>query len=267
MENVVVAPTALAAGIVPPQEPAVTPGSAETVPPPVDGTEPQSSEQTPAEKRLTQAEVDTIVQREKAKAEAKAERRANKAYRDVLERMVPRQTPAAASEDRPKQEQFTTVDDYIEAVADWKFKQRESEVRQSHQQEQQRTIGAKTEILYAKASEIAGFDRESFDSLPLTATIAAAVTESDIAPRLMAHMASNPDEVQRIAYMSPARQAAEIGRLEAKILAAPPPAKPSKAPAPITPVGGNSGTVDKDPKEMSQKEFNAWRAKQIKQRH
>lgn len=250
-----------------PQDPAVTP---ETVTTPPEGTEPPAGGKPPVEeKRLTQTEVDAIVQREKAKAEAKADRRAQKAYRETLERLIPQIKSDAkpADSDRPKQEQFASVDDYVEAVAEWKISQRDKATREQQEQEHQRTVSIKTESLYTKAAEISGFDREAFDALPLTAAIAAAVTESDIAPKLMAHMAANPEDVQRIAYLPPVRQAAEIGKLEAKILAAPPPPRPSNAPAPITPVGASKGTLEKNPNDMSAKEFASWRKKFIAQRH
>jgi hypothetical protein len=50
----------------------------------------------------------------------------------------------------------------------------------------------------------------------------------------------------------------EIGKLEAKLSAAPAPAKKSGAPAPISPVAGNkSGSIEYSP-DMSPDEYKKW---------
>ena len=248
------------------QIPAATPDAVAPAPGTTEAPEGEAIPQVP-EKTLTQSEVNALIQKEKAKAEAKAERRALRAYRETLERIVPRQQqnqqqPQAT---RPERTKFATDDEWVEAVADWKIAERDATTRQERNREQERTIADKTEGLYAEAAKVEGFDRQEFDALPLTQAIAAAVTYSDIAPKLMAFMSQNPDEVARIANLPLARQAAEIGRLEGKILATPSAPKVSKAPAPIDPIGGNKGGT-KDPAQMSQKEFNEWRRSTIRQR-
>lgn len=223
-------------------------------------SEGETKEQAPA-KTFTQEDVDGIVQREKAKAEARAERRALKVYRETLERLIPQQVQRQGAEiTRPKPEDFTTTDAYIEALADWKYSEREKARNEQVTKERNTSLAARSEALYTEAGKVAGFDREAFDALPFTQTIASAVMESDVAPKLMAYMSSNPDEVARIAHLSPARQAAEIGRLEAKLTAEPPAPKPSAAPAPIKPVTATAGG-EKNPSEMTDAEFAAWRDK------
>lgn len=234
----------------------------DTAPPVAEETvtsEGEKKEQAPA-KTFTQEDVDGIVQREKAKAEARAERRALKVYRETLERLIPQQVQRQGDIARPKPEDFTTTDAYIEALADWKYSEREKARNEQVTKERNTSLAARSEALYAEAGKVAGFDREAFDALPFTQTIASAVMESDVAPKLMAYMSSNPDEVARIAHLSPARQAAEIGRLEAKLTAETPAPKPSAAPAPIKPVTATAGG-EKNPSEMTDAEFAAWRDK------
>jgi len=235
----------------------------ETTEAPTEGTTQVES----VEKPLTKEEIATLIQKEKAKAEAKAERRAERAYRNILERLIPQQQQQqqAPTSDRPRPEAFADTDSYIEAIADWKFTQREKASRQQQEQQTNQALITKTEAIYRKAEEIEGFDRSEFNSLPLTPVITATITESDIAPQLMAYMASHPDEVERIAYLSPARQAAELGKMEAKLSASPPPSKPSKAPAPIVPVSGNKGG-NKDWTELTPEEHAEARRKRIAQR-
>ena len=246
------------------QEPAATP---EQVAPAPEATEHQASEnQTPAAKTLTQDEVNAIVQKEKAKAEAKAERR----FLRALERVIPRQQQEQPAKEtapgRPARDQFASQEAYEDALVDWRIEQRDAQSREERAYEQQRTLVDRTEKLYAQAAKLDGFDRHEFDALPLTQAISSAVIESDVAAQLMAAMTQDPEEVQRIANLPPARQAAEIGKWEARLEAAPPPPKPSKLPAPIAPVGTNKGASDKDPSEMSQSEFNKWRKSQIAKR-
>lgn len=258
---------AIEAGLVAPVEtdeankPEATPENVAALP---DDTQAPEDVKTEAgDKKFTQAELNEIIQKEKAKAEAKAERRALKAYRETLERFAPQQPQAPTETGRPSREQFATDEDWVEAVTDWKLEKRDRAANQQQQAQRQQSVASKTEGIYAEAARIPGFDREAFDDLPLTPAIASALIESEVSAKLMAHLAANPDAVERIASLSPARQAAEIGKLEVAITSAP---KVSKAPPPITPIGGAKGSVSKEPSEMTDKEFAAWRRAQIAQR-
>lgn len=243
-------------------EPAATP---EHVATPAPETEAAPEEETQAEaKTFTQDQLNEIIQKEKAKAESRAERRALKAYRETLERLIPQKQPEQAHiDDRPTQAQYADFDDYVEAVAEWKLAKREQFSQQQKREERAQSIAKKSETFYAEAAKSPGFDRDAFDDLPLTPAIANAVIESDAPAKLMVFMASNPEEVQRIAMMRPDRQLVEIGKIEAKLATAQ--VKISKAPAPITPIGANQGG-SKDPSQMTDAEFAAMRKKQIMQR-
>lgn len=261
MENAVEAGTAAPVESNEPVTPAATP---ENVAAPVENTQDQPDVKTEVAKTITmtQEEFDKKVQAEKAKAEAKAERRALKAYRETMERFAPPQQQRAeekpADTGRPTQSQFDNVDDYVEAMADWKLGQRDQQAQQQQQEKQAQTLAAKTENFYEEAQKIPGFDREAFDELPLTRHIAEALIDSEAPAKLMAHMAANPDEVARIAGLSPARQAAEIGKLETKLASAP---KVSNAPAPIKPIGTRGSATNSDPSKMSMEEYAEYRKK------
>ena len=249
---------ALDAGLPTPEAvetPAATP---ENVAAPVEETQDQPDVKTEAEKKtFTQDELNEIIQKEKAKAEAKAERRALKAYRETLERFAPQQQQEAPKESgRPQRDSYASDDDWVEAVTDWKLEKRESASKQQQQEKSAREVANKTENIYAEAQKIPGFDRDDFDALPLTAAIASALIDSEVPAKLMAHMASNPEEVERIAKLSPARQAAEIGKLETKLASAP---KVSTAPAPIKPIGSRGSASNSDPSKMTMEEYAAKR--------
>lgn len=255
---------AIEAGQVAPVETneAQTAATPEPVATPAESTQDQPDVSTEAEvKTFTQDELNDIIQKEKAKAEAKAERRALKAYRETMERFAPQsqQPQAEPSNGRPTQADFANVDDYVEAMADWKLGQRDLIEGQKRQQQAAQNIATKTENFYAEAQKIPGFDRDVFDELPLTRHIAEALIDSDAPAKLMAHMAAHPDEVERIAGLSPARQAAEIGKLETKLASVP---KVSNAPAPIKPIGNRGSASTADPSRMSMEEYNAMRKAQ-----
>lgn len=214
--------------------------------------------QAPAEKTFTQKELDEILQKRLAKSEARAERRAKEAYREALEAVTRTQPVQRQTSNEPTRDQFASDAEWIDAKVEYKLQQREAVSKAEAQRQTQQSLNSKTEDLYAKAEKIAGFDRESFDELPLTKPIAAALIDSDVAPQLMAYMASNPEEVERIAKLSEARQAVELGKIEVKLQSAP---KTTKAAPPITPVGAR-GSASPNVSEMSMAEYKAYRQKQ-----
>jgi len=239
-----------------PQEPTSTP---ETVESHEDATADASSDEPKQEdeRKFTQAELNEIIQKEKAKAEAKAERRALKVYKETMERLAPPVQQVEQVSEKPTREQFYTEADFIEALTDWKIDQREAPKRQQSEAERREASFKRAEDIYAKASKDPNFDRDEFDALPITPVIAQTVMESESPEKLMIYFHANPEDVERIAKLSPARQAAEIGKLEDKLTTAP---KVSKAPAPITPIGkGNQKGSNFE--TMSQADYEAERKK------
>jgi hypothetical protein len=225
------------------------------------GTEtPDAEKEAPAaEKTFTQKELDEILQKRLAKSEARAERRAKEAYREALEAVTRTQPVQRQTSDEPQREQFANDAEWIDAKVEYKLQQRDSAKAQEATRQSQAELGKKTEDIYAKAEKVAGFDRESFDELPLTKSIAAVLIESDVAPQLMAYMSANPEEVERITKLSDARQAVELGKLEVKLQQTP---KTTKASPPISPVSGSRGGTSLDLSSADFASYKAMRAKQ-----
>lgn len=253
---------------VPDLQPAVAPEPATAAPVETATTEEaqgqeQAQEQEKPAKTFSQDELNEVVKREKAKAEAKAERRAMRAYQQTLEKIAmnqPQAPQAQAKDDgAPKASDFESVDDYVRAAVDFGMRQAERKQEQAQAEQSQRQMVERTEQLYNEATREEGFDRDEFDALPLTPSIAQALVEADAPAKVMAWMTQNPDEVDRIAKLSPARQAIEIGKVEARIASAP---KPSNAPPPVKPVGTRGNASPSDPSRMNMDEYKAWRAKQ-----
>jgi hypothetical protein len=241
-------------------QPASTPETVETPVVDTDALPEEAKAETQAdEKKFNQSELNEIIKKEKAKAEARAERRALKVYADRLEAMnrQPAQTNQPAPDGKPRLEQFANPEDYVEAVTDWKLGQHELTNQRKQQEYTNQQNLERTEKLYAQAEKIPGFDREEFDSLPLTPMIAQTIVDSDVPAKLMAHLVNHPEELDRIITLPPARQAVEIGKLEGK-LSAVAPVKTSKAPDPIDPIG-SKGSSAKSPEDMTPAEFAKWR--------
>lgn len=70
-----------------------------------------------------------------------------------------------------------------------------------------------------------------------------AVTSMDAGHKVLHHLGQNPEEAERLLSLPPLRMALELARLEATVGQAKP-APVSKAPAPISPVGGKSAPVE-----------------------
>lgn len=211
------------------------------------GTEAQAA----PPKTFTQSELDDIVRREKSKAEAKAERRVLRTIERVMPQGQSQQSAPQQGNQEPRREQFQSDAAYLRAMVTHEIGLRDQHTEQQRYQERAQRLTHTTESIYAKAQAQPGFDREAFDELPLTRPIVEALIESDQSAQLMVYMAANPEDIARIAGMSPARQAAELGKLEVK-LASKPPVKTSKAPDPITnPIGsGKTPVVDLQTADM-----------------
>ena len=118
--------------------PAVGEGNVAT---PVENTQDQPEVKTEAPKlvSMTQEEFDKKIQGEKAKAEAKAERRYLKQQRELLERFVPKPEPVktetgnAQREAPPKLAEYPDFETYLEARDAWNEKRLESKFRDEAQ--------------------------------------------------------------------------------------------------------------------------------------
>lgn len=198
---------------------------------------------------FTQEELDKIVGAEKAKLERKLKR-------ELAQQAAEPQAPAAP----PRPDQFTTAEEYVEALADYKAEQKVAE-RETQQQRKQ------LDSTYADREEdartkYADFQEVVYDpTLRITNEMAEVVKESDIGPEIFYHLGKNPDEAARIARLSPLAQAREIGKIEAALAANPSVKKTSSAPEPIKPVGSRAATPKydtTDPRSVSTMSTSEW---------
>ena len=252
-----------------------TPGATTTDPPPVETPEEKTPEQLEAEKKAADeakqetedAEEETRVRKkpwfqkridEITKQRHESERRAERLER-MVEQLVqrgqppteqkPAEPPVSPSTARPTREQFDFDEDkYIDAVADWKYEQRQMAAEHQHRQKEQQTTQEKFQQDFGqKVADIRKTGAEKFpdfvsvvESVPANVfdfATALAISETAMPADITYHLAKHPDEAERIAKLPPLKKAIELGKLEASI-SANAAKKTTAAPPPPNPVGG-----------------------------
>lgn len=206
-------------------------------------TEPEAETETPeedAESKAIKAMKKRIDRQTRKYYEAKARA-------DLLESQL-RGQPEQRKELDPNQ--FESNEDYIEALVEKRLQEKEAIKAQQSKADK---IG---KIL--KAAEKEGdFDIDDFKEVKISRMMAEAIVESDVAPKLVKYFHDDPEEAERIAGLSEARQAVEIGKIEDRLSGDTPakPAKKSAAPAPIKPISGGKTTELSYRPDMSLKEY------------
>jgi hypothetical protein len=91
-----------------------------------------------------------------------------------------------------------------------------------------------------------------------------AILECEVGPQIAYHLAKNPAEARRLSAMSPLSQAREIGRLEAKLTAAPlTPKTATQAPEPSPSLRGAGGRFAPAPDTADFRQFEALADKEL----
>lgn len=234
------------------------------------GEEPKSAEESGAPKKEQEQHQkpkgnSAIEKRmsELTRARREAERRAEEAEARLARIQAgrpaeaPQPQPTPQDPPKPRQEDFKTYDEFTEALADWKIDQRErtraaEDRKRSDQESLETKISSFREKVETFRGEVEDFD-EVLEAAPLVSqAMRDVILDSEVSAQLSYELAKNPDEIRRIAKLSPLAAARELGRIEARIQAdvkakaeakaaeeaAPEPQLPqiSRAPAPPRPV-------------------------------
>jgi len=240
------------------------PESEPTASPETESHEAPGEESPPEPKTFTQEELDRIIGAEKAKIERKVRRE----LESQLEARM-QVSPAEA----PNPDNFRTVGEYVDALADWKAEQRiQEQDSRRRQAEATSTFYEREEKTRAKYDD---FERVAYNGdLPVTEAMRDVILTSQVGPEILYHLGKNPRDAARIAELDPLNQARELGKIEAKLTDAPVPVKKvSSAPEPINPVGSRASTPNystSDPrsiKAMSMDEWAQQRMKEMSKRH
>jgi hypothetical protein len=214
----------------------------------------QAQEQTAEERKFTQAELDSIIDKRFAKERRKWER-------EQQARLAEMQVKQAVPKEVPPVDQFESPEAYAEALA---VKKAEELIALREQQKAQAAI---VDAYHEREEEARGkyddFEQVAYNpNLRITEVMAETIRASDVGPDVAYYLGANPKEADRISRLSPFLQAKEIGKIEVKLSDNPPIRKTSSAPAPITPVtaraSGNSSYDTTDPRSVKTMSTSEW---------
>ena len=216
-------------------------------------------------------------QREAAREEARRERETRESLeakvRDLEAKIQPKAEPVAETEPLP--EQFSDMYEYAKALTDYRVEQR-------LQEEKQKEVQAKVAAEHAKLidtwgqrvkeakAEMPDFD-DMINSTDVTVSneVRDAIFESEVGPRILYHLAENPDFAVKLQGMTLTAALKAIGKLEGQYEKTDPQTKPvvgkSKAPAPINPIrsAANGRDVNLTSDGQFHGSYQAWRAARL----
>lgn len=206
----------------------------------------------------TQEEMDKITAKVK-KNERYRTRKEVEAFYQGRESAAPKpaEKPAVVEDKPPTRDQYDSYESFLEAKAEYTGRKAATEYRQKAekeakeqqareaQEERVKTFQTKVNEKYPDLA-----DRlEAIGEVIMPPGMVEAISESELGPDILNHFAGNPKDFERIVALSPSAAIREIGKLEARLEGAAKPEpvvevkevkKPSSAPTPIKPVGGNA---------------------------
>jgi hypothetical protein len=184
---------------------------------------------------------------------------------------------------KPKREDFEDEDTFFEALTDWKIdvnmRSQQEVVAKKAGEETEKQAAEEIEQELEEISERGRDKHEDYNTvvfdkdLVLTQGMVETIIHSDIAEEILYYLGKNPDISAAIGEMTALKAAKEIGRIEARLVEgekkeekkeekkaeSPAPAKKlTQTPEPIEPVR-STGATEKDPSQMTPKEYRAWR--------
>lgn len=212
----------------------------------------ETEEQKPKPKRPASERISELYARTKS-----AERE-----RDALARELERYKQPLVSQDQWDQLSFDQQQQLQmrQAVRE----ERAAEIAQAAQLREAEAQQARGALFQERLSAVAEKTPEVAEAvldptLPVSDIGARFITESENGPQVAYWLSQNRADAFRISRMDAVSQAFELGRIEARISAAPAARKVSNAPSPPPKVNGGAGAGAKDPASMSMEEYATWR--------
>ncbi|CAB4127888.1 hypothetical protein UFOVP96_57 [uncultured Caudovirales phage] len=233
---------------------------------PTEETEIKATEEKKQNPKLEKRFSELTKQREEARKEAQRERESREALETRLRELEEKTNPqpeAIQADVKPKPEQFTDAFEYAEALAEWSADQAlrnrdQQELQRKAQEEQQKLVQSWQTRLEAVKADLPDYDEmiASASDVQVTDAVRDAMLESEQGPRILYHLAENPELAEKLKSMSMISALREIGKLEARFEAkstktdakteaeTKPSVARSKAPAPISPIRASSAVAD-----------------------
>lgn len=227
-----------------------------------------------ANPKLEKRFSDLTKQREDARRDAERERAARTDLENRLKQYEDKEKPAVKQIDpdaKPKPDQFSDAFEYAESLAEWSAEKalRERDKLDSNrkqQDERNRLLSDWDQRQSAVKSEISDYaDVIASSTVVVSDQVRDAILESEAGPQILYHLAKNPDLASELSTKSVISALREIGKLEAKLSGISsanekPAAKPSRAPAPISPIrGSRSIETSLDSDGEFQGSYSAWK--------
>ena len=193
-------------------------------------------------------------QREMARQEAERERLRASELETKLKALEQSSTPKAQTfEDKePQPSQFTDAFEYAKALSEWsaenavkQMKLQEAEVKAAEER-------AKVVEAWNKRQASAKADLPDYEEMIASSNVMVsdqvrdAIIESDVGPKILYHLAENPEIAEALSKKSVTAALREIGRLEARFDVKEPSktVQKTRAPAPIQPLRASSSAAD-----------------------
>ena len=199
-------------------------------------------------------------QREDARKEAQREREQRESLESRLKELEQRANPApvqSSAYEKPQPHQFTDAFEYAEALSEWSAEQAllnrdKQEAERKANDERQKMLNDWQKRLDAAKSDLPDYeDMVASSDVQVSDAVRDAILESDVGPRILYHLAENPEIAEKLNAGSMISALRQIGKLEAQfekketpVAESKPSVARSKAPAPINPLKGSSGVVD-----------------------
>ena len=214
-------------------------------------------------------------QREAARAEAQTERLARQDLEAKLRNYEERAKPEPKADEEPQPNQFSDMYEYAKALTDYRVDQRMNEEKQKEVQAKVQAERDKVINTWAKRVESAKSEMPDFEDMVGSADVAVsnevrdAIFESEVGPRILYHLAENPEIAEKLAGMTLTRALATIGKLEGQFEKTEPQTKTtvgrSKAPAPINPIkaSANGPVTELDGNRQFHGNYQAWKAARL----
>ena len=219
-------------------------------------------------------------QREQLRKEAEEERSKREQLETRLKALESQAAPKQeqSRDEKPKPDQFVDAFEYAEALADWSaenavMRARQEDTEKKLAEERNKVIEGWNTRLNATKAELPDYEEMVASSdVVVSDQVRDAILESDVGPRILYHLAENPDIAEKISKSSLITALREIGKLEAKFektdaKEVKPVAQKSKAPAPISPLKATNSeqAVITDTDKMTFAQYKAMRqAKRIR---
>jgi hypothetical protein len=155
---------------------------------------------------------------------------------------------SAAKSDRPKLAEFSTPDEWADALFKWERAQNAKEAEDAERREVFDTYHERLEEVKAEHDDWEDvFEEMKSEDVKIPESVSTAIIEMEHGPEVAYHLAKNPEMRDKLMRMSAVSAIREVGRIEATLFPesdsdndSPTKKVETRAPRPLKPVGGSS---------------------------